>query len=147
MIFQFHKSIKNCTLVASQPLFFLRGLRTCFLGPVSRVDRPGSATGASSASAMGGWIHEDESWIGDPSNILMGVLVARALRGRAGPGTSNFEHVANIQHTSNTYKLIRLTLHTCRLTLPQILPEWDRFEATCADMFTSLGKEGTEVQR
>lgn len=60
------------------------------------MDRPGSATGASSASAMGGWI-EDESWIGDPSNILGNTPVFGGtciFRGRAGPGTPNFEHVA-----------------------------------------------------
>lgn len=45
---------------------------------------------------MGGWI-EDESWIGDPSNILGNTPVFGGtciFRGRAGPGTSNFEHVA-----------------------------------------------------
>lgn len=45
---------------------------------------------------MGGWI-EDESWIGDPSNILGNTPVFGGtciFRGRAGPGTSNFEHIA-----------------------------------------------------
>lgn len=45
---------------------------------------------------MGGWI-EDESWIGDPSNILGNTPVFGGtciFRGRAGPGTPNFEHVA-----------------------------------------------------
>ena len=76
---------------------------------------------------MGGWIHEDESWIGDPSNILMGFFGGTCIE-RPSPCRSrfatNFEHVANIQHTSNTYKLIRLTLHTCRLTLPQMRQIW-----------------------
>lgn len=53
--------------------------------------------------------------------------MARALRGllRAGPGLQQILNMLpNIQHTSNTYKLIRLTLHTCRLTLPQMRQIW-----------------------